>query len=131
MNSKMQDKKPTQSPTLKSIRQELDTLKQTVLKHSQQIAQLQETLSRKRRPVKSNSKVQIRDKQTGKIYPSKNNAYQSLLKSGELKDLVDKGMFGLLPEKNTFGWYMLVREWSDRFEEVKLEGAKPEEAAHD
>jgi hypothetical protein len=131
MNSKMRDKKPTQSPTLKSIRQELDTLKQTVLKHSQQIAQLQETLSRKRRPVKSNSKVQIRDKQTGKIYPSKNNAYQSLLKSGELKDLVDKGMFGLLPEKNTFGWYMLVREWSDRFEEVKLEGAKPEEAAHD
>lgn len=53
------------------------------------------------------------------MYPSKNNAYQTLLKSGELKDLVDKGVFGETPEKNTFGWYVLEREWPDRFEEVK------------
>ena len=62
-----------------------------------------------------NGKVQIRDKQTGTIYPSKNNAYQTLLKSGELKDLVDKGIFGDIPEKNTFGWYALVLDncrWS-------------------
>jgi len=65
------------------------------------------------------------DKQTGEIYPSKNNAYQSLLKSGELKDLVDKGVFGPVPEKNTFGWYILVRMLPDRFEEV----AKSENSA--
>ena len=65
-----------------------------------------------------NGKVQIKDTQTGAVYPSKNNAYQSLLKSGELKGLVDKGLFGPDPEKNTFGWYTLQREWPDRFEEV-------------
>jgi hypothetical protein len=104
--------------TLKQLHQELETLKQVVLEHSQLIAQLQETLAKKRRPVASNGKVQIRDKQTGTVYPSKNNAYRSLLKAGELKELVDKGIFGLVPEKNTFGWYALVREWPDRFEEI-------------
>ena len=28
------------------------------------------------------------------------------------------GVFDPVPEKNTFGWYVLVREWHDRFEEV-------------
>jgi len=99
---------------------ELQAVKQIVQEHGQQIADIQEVLARKRKP-KSNGKVQIRDKKTGKIYPSKNNAYQSLLKSGELKALVDKGVFGDNPVKNTFGWYALVREWPDRFEEVKAE----------
>ena len=83
------------------------------------MAELQETLARKRKPVASNGKVQILDKQTGEIYRSKNNAYQTLLKSGALKELVDKGIFGDIPQKNTFGWYALVRELPDRFEEVK------------
>jgi len=104
--------------TMKQLHQELETLKQVVGEHAQLIAQLQETLARKRKAVQSNGKVQIKDKQTGSVYPSKNNAYQSLLKAGELKDLVDKGIFGPDPEKNTFGWYALVREWPDRFEEV-------------
>ena len=83
---------------------------------------------RKRKPPASNGKVQILDKQTGEIYRSKNNAYQTLLKSGELKDMVDKGVFGDIPQKNTFGWYALVRELPDRFEEVKPpEDMKPEE----
>ena len=77
-------------------------------------------MSTKKPPV-SNGKVQILDKQTGEIYPSKNNAYQTLLKSGDLKELVDKGVFGDNPAKNTFGWYALVRELPDRFEEVKPE----------
>jgi hypothetical protein len=42
----------------------------------------------------ANGKVQIRDKQTGKVYPSKNNTYRSMLKAGELKELVDQGIFG-------------------------------------
>jgi len=104
--------------TMKQLHQELETLKQVVGEHAQLIAQLQETLARKRKAVQSNGKVQIKDKQTGSVYPSKNNAYQSLLKSGELKSLVDKGLFGPDPEKNTFGWYTLQREWPDRFEEV-------------
>jgi len=100
--------------TLESLHQEIESLKSTV-------NELQETISRKRRPVASNGKVQILDKQSGTIYPSKNNAYQTLLKSGELKALVDKGTFGDMPEKNTFGWYVLAREWPDRFEEVNQE----------
>jgi hypothetical protein len=107
--------------TLSYLNQELQSLKQLVDEHSNLMKQLQEILSRKRKPVASNGKVQIRDKQTGTVYRSKNNAYQTLLKSGELKELVDKDVFGDAPEKNTFGWYTLVREWPDRFEEVPPE----------
>lgn len=107
--------------TLESLQQEVESLKLTV-------TQLQETLARKRKPPASNGKVQILDKQTGEIYRSKNNAYQTLLKSGALKELVDKGVFGDIPQKNTFGWYALVRELPDRFEEIHpTEDVKPEE----
>ena len=112
--------KPAKPLSLAYLNVELEALKQTVLEHGQQIGELQEALARKRKPV-SNGKIQIRDKQTGNVYPSKNNAYQSLLRSGELKELVDKGIFGSVPEKNTFGWYALVRELPDRFEEVQQE----------
>ena len=107
-------------PKLGDIKLTLDALVATVLDHTRQIAELQEALARKRKPV-PNGKVQILDKKTGQVFPSKNNAYQTLLKSGELKDLVDKGVFGDIPEKNTFGWYALVRELPDRFKEVKPE----------
>jgi len=123
----MTEPKPATTPvpvsilTLKYLNQELQLLKQVVEEHASLIIQLQEILARKRKPVVSNGKIQIRDKQTSTVYPSKNNAYQTLLKSGELKELVDKGLFGDVPEKNTFGWYVLVREWPDRFEEVPTE----------
>jgi hypothetical protein len=106
--------------TLSSFQSELEILKQTVQHHEQLIADLQGMIALKRKPT-LNSKVQIKDKATGKVYPSKNNCYQSLLKSGELKELVDKGIFGSNPEKNNFGWFALVRAWPDRFEEVKPE----------
>lgn len=35
--------------------------------------------------------------------------------------MVDKGILGTTPEKNSFGWYTLVRYWPDRFEEIKPE----------
>ena len=108
--------------TLESLHRELESLKLTV-------AELQATLARKRKPVAFNGKVQILDKQTGEIYPSKNNAYQTLLKSGGLKELVDKGIFGDIPKKNTFGWYTLVRELPDRFEEVTAEATTEEKQA--
>jgi hypothetical protein len=112
---------PTTNPplTLESLHQELESLKQLAAEHTNLITQLQETLARKRKPVACNGKVQIRDKKTDAIYPSKNNAYQTLLKSGELKELVDKGIFGDSPKTNSFGWYALIRELPDRFEEVK------------
>ena len=100
----------TPAPTLESLFEELQSLKQLAEEHTNLITQLQETLARKRKPPASNGKVQILDKQTGQVFPFKNNAYQTLLKSGELKELVDKGVFGDIPEKNTFGWYALVRE---------------------
>ena len=112
--------KPHKPLTLVQLQQEIDSLEQRVQAQFIQMIDIQEALARKRKPV-PNGKVQIKDKQTGKVYPSKNNCYQSLLKGGELKDLIDKGIFGDNPEKNTFGWYALVREWPDRFEEVKAE----------
>ena len=106
--------------TMADLKREIDSLSQVLLEHTRQIAELQEVLARKRRPV-SNGTVQIKDKTTGKVYPSKNATYQSLLKAGELKELVDKGIFGSEPEKNTFGWYALNRAWPERFEEIKPE----------
>jgi len=106
--------------TLEGIQKELNNLKELVSDHAQQITSLQDTLARKRKPT-PNGKIQILDKLTGEVYPSKNQAYQTLLKAGELKELVDKGIFGPDPEKNTFGWYALVRAWPDRFEEKKIE----------
>ena len=106
--------------SLSNIHDELLLLKQAVLDHSQQITELQAKLARKRAAM-PNGKVQIKDKLTGKVYPSKNNTYQSMLKAGELKELVEKGIFGPEPEKNNFGWFALVRAWPERFEEVKAD----------
>ena len=82
------------------------------------IAEIREIISRKRKPT-NNAKVKIKDKKTGKVYQSKNGCYKSLLKAGELTDLIKKGVFGYDPEHNTFGWYALNRELPDRFEEIK------------
>lgn len=111
-------KKPVNAEDLQC---QLDLLKNLVFEHNRQIIDLQEAVARKRKAA-PNGKVKIRDKETGKIYPSKNNAYQSLLRSGALKALVAKGIFGDVPEKNTFGWYALKRELPDRFEEITGEG---------
>jgi hypothetical protein len=72
----------------------------------------------RRAPMLPNGgKVQVVDKTTGEVFPSKNGAYQTLLKRGALKELVAKGVFGDDPAKNSFGWYALKRAWPDRFEE--------------
>jgi hypothetical protein len=90
---------------------------------SYQITELLKNPVRQRKPVESSRKVQMLDKVSGKIYPSKNNLYLSMLKSGELKELVDKGIFGSNPEKNTFGVYALLRAWPTRFEPVQSQEA--------
>jgi len=116
---------PTPAPakpkplTLASLSGELSALKQVVDQQSLQIKQLMETPARQRKPPTSNGKVQIKDTLTGKIYPSKNNVYQSLLKAGELDDLVKQGVFGSDPAKNSFGCYNLFRAYPGRFVEVK------------
>ena len=107
--------------TMISLRNELEALRQTVGQQGALIAQLMETPVRQRKPPTSNGKVQIKDTLTGKIYPSKNNVYQSLLKAGELDDLVKQGVFGSDPAKNSFGCYNLFRAWPNRFEEVHEE----------
>ncbi len=74
--------------------------------------------AKRRAPMLPNGgKVQVVDKQTGEVFLSKNGTYKTLLKRGALKELVDKGIFGTEPEKNSFGWYALKRAWPDRFEE--------------
>ena len=103
--------------TMASLKSELDELRTLVQTLTTQMTDVQSQLLLRRKPT-NNGKVQIRDKQTGKIYKSKNNVYQTMLKAGELKDLVDKGIFGDVPEKNTFGVYALFRAYPDRFEEV-------------
>ena len=106
--------------TLISLSGELTALRQVVDEQGKLITQLMETPIRQRKPT-NNGKIQIRDKQTGKIYPSKNNVYQSLLKAGELTELIDAGVFGPNPAKNSFGCYNLFRAWPNRFEEVHEE----------
>jgi len=118
---KPQPEKSTPKP--EAVEPKLSDITATILEHTRQISELQEALARKRKAV-PNGKVQIKDKQTGKVYPSKNNCYQTMLKAGELKDLVDAGVFGADPVKNTFGWYALVRALPDRFEELITEQSK-------
>lgn len=103
--------------TMVSLKAELDELRTLIQTLTTQMADVQSQLALKRKPT-ANSKIQIRDKQTGKVYKSKNNVYQTMLKASELKDLVEKGIFGDIPEKNTFGVYALFRAYPDRFEEV-------------
>lgn len=105
-------------PTLISVSGELNALRQIIDQQAIFIKQLMETPARQRKST-NNGKIQIRDKQTGKIYKSKNSVYQTMLKAGELKDLVEKGIFGPIPEKNSFGCYALFRAYPDRFEEVR------------
>ncbi len=66
------------APTIESIYQELESLKQLVGEHAQLITQLQETLARKRKPPSSNGKVQILDKQTGHFFIYECSPYQWL-----------------------------------------------------
>ena len=106
--------------TLADIQMVVEALSKTVIEHSEQISELKELLAQKRKPTQ-NGKIQIKDKQTGKVYPSKNNTYQSMLKAGQLKGLVDQGVFGDNPAKNNFGWFALNRAYPDRFEELKTE----------
>jgi hypothetical protein len=120
---------PPQKPkplTMASLKAEIDDLRTLVQTLTNQIADVQSQLALKRKPT-ANNKIQIRDKQTGKIYKSKNSVYQTMLKAGELKDLVEKGIFGDVPEKNTFGVYALFRAYPDRFEEVHEQ--EPEQPA--
>jgi hypothetical protein len=107
--------------TMTSLHSEIEELRKVVDGQAILIKQLMETPVRQRKPPTSNGKVQIKDTVTGKIYPSKNNVYQSLLKSGELSQLVDAGVFGPNPAKNSFGCYSLFRAYPERFEEVHEE----------
>ena len=110
--------------TLVSLKTDVDALNKCLQLMDLKLEGFEAFLALKRKPT-ANGKVQIRDKQTGKIYKSKNNVYQTLLREGELKDLVEKNIFGASPEKNTFGVYALFRAYPDRFEEIR-EPEKPE-----
>jgi len=104
--------------TLVSLHSAIEELRKIVDQQGILIKQLMETPVRQRKPPTSNGKVSIKDIITGKIYPSKNNVYQSLLKAGELEDLVKQGVFGSDPAKNSFGCYNLFRAYPNRFVEV-------------
>jgi len=110
--------------TMTSLHTDLEALRQVVDQQSIFIKQLLEAPVKQRKPPLSNGKVQIKDTKTGTIYPSKNNVYQSLLKAGELDDLVKQGVFGSDPAKNSFGCYNLFRAYPDRFVNVKPEETK-------
>jgi hypothetical protein len=107
-----------------SLHAEIEALRQIVDQQAILIKQLMVAPVKQRKSPLSNGKVQIKDTLTGKIYPSKNNVYQSLLKAGELKSLVDANVFGTNPEKNSFGCYNLFRAYPNRFVEVKPEEIK-------
>ena len=110
--------------TMTSLHAEIEALRQIVDQQAILIKQLMVAPVKQRKSPLSNGKVQIKDTLTGKIYPSKNNVYQSLLKAGELEDLVKQGVFGPDPAKNSFGCYNLFRAYPNRFVEVKPEEIK-------
>jgi hypothetical protein len=112
--------------TLKNIVLAIGILRDELAKQGAVISMLAQELARKRKAV-PNGKVQIKDTLTGKVYKSKNNAYKSLLASGELAELIKQGVFGPDPARNTFGWYALNRAFPGRFIEVKAEA--PEQKA--
>jgi len=103
--------------TLASLKTDVDALNKCLQLMDLKLEGFEALVALKRKPT-NNGKVQIRDKVTGKIYKSKNSVYQTMLKAGELSDLVQAGIFGSIPEKNTFGVYALFRAYPDRFEEV-------------
>ena len=104
--------------TLVSLKTDVDALNKCLQLMDLKLEGFEALVALKRKPT-ANGKVQIRDKVTGKIYKSKNSVYQTMLKAGELSDLVKAGIFGTSPEKNTFGVYALFRAYPDRFEEVR------------
>jgi len=128
-------KSPAKSkPTLIALQSEIEALRQVLAQQiSRNISLVYLSINsygnssqatdgdtcRQRKPPTSNGKVSILDTKTGKTYPSKNNVYQSLLKAGELADLVKEGVFGSDPAKNSFGCYNLFRAYPGRFVEVK------------
>jgi hypothetical protein len=103
---------------LVQIKEEMIILRKILEEHSLLLSDIQQSLAKKRNPPKSSDRVKILDKTSGITYKSKNNCYKMLLTGGELKDLVEKGVFGPDPMKNTFGWYALERAFPGRFEEV-------------
>jgi hypothetical protein len=108
--------------TLEVLRDAILRVQQDLEIHAQEIANIKEAIARKRTPpAKGNGKVQIKDTQTGKVYPSKNGTYKALLKAGELKTLVEQGVFGPDPKRNSFGAYALFRAFPNRFIELKSE----------
>jgi len=104
--------------TLVSLKTEVDALNKCIQEMHLKLEDFEALVALKRKPT-PNGRVQIRDKQTGKIYKSKNSVYQTMLKAGELDKLVEAGTFGPNPAKNTFGVYQLFRVLGpDRFEEI-------------
>ena len=105
--------------TLESLAKAIGLLRQDFESQNVKIEELLTLIAKKRKPATGgNGKVQIKDTVTGTIFKSKNNVYQTLLKGGKLADLVDQGVFGADPKKNSFGWYALNRAFPNRFVEV-------------
>ena len=75
---------PPQSPkhepplTLESLKKQLDDLALHVQRHAEPILYY-DAVIRRRHKMTSNGSVQILDKVAGKVYPSKNSAFQSLM----------------------------------------------------
>lgn len=81
---KQSQAKPTKSAqpepplTLESLKQQLDDLAQRVQHHAERIL-CYDTIIKRRHKMTSNGSVQILDKVAGKVYPSKNSTFQSLM----------------------------------------------------
>jgi hypothetical protein len=104
--------------TLVSLKLDVDAMNKCIQQMNLQLKDFEAFVALKRRPPANSSRIQIRDKVTGKIYKSKNNTYQSMLRNGELQEMVEKKLLGDTPEKNNFGAFALFRFYPDRFEEV-------------
>ena len=106
--------------TLESLAKAIQLLRQDFDGQTLKIEEILTLMAKKRKPATNgNHRVQVKDNETGAVYPSKNAVYQSMLKAGSLDALVKDGVFGSDPLHNTFGVYALFRAYPGRFVEVQ------------
>lgn len=122
-------KAPVEQPeplTLESLQRAIQLLRQDFGTHTIKLEEILVLLAKKRKtPANGNGKVAILDTATNVTYRSKNGTFRALLKEGKLDKLVEEGVFGPNPSKNSFAWYSLNRYYPGRFQEIKTDADKP------
>jgi hypothetical protein len=111
----------TDTELLVKLLVEVENIKSRMTTFELQLADVKEHHVDARGEMAKRPRTQIKDNTTGRVFKSKNATYQTLLREGALKELVEVGLFGDDSKGNNFGWFALNRALPGRFEEVTPE----------